>query len=232
MRLSSWLASTLPGCSDLVGSSSSPTEGAAHAEEAVGTVPAVGHLMSRNFVGLCATGAALLVTQQALARPEAKSLPRHRVSLSIDFAGLILANPIVRPTIDLRLGHKWSLSMAIGLGSRAVFDANERTIGRRLAWDAAIRPRYFLLGDFDQGVHIGAATTFARVSGRMLTDQDFIEPPVGLWIGPTIGFKTTLLPLIDVDIEAGALFRLVAPSTSIDSSTVVPYGALLIGRSF
>jgi hypothetical protein len=159
--------------------------------------------MSRNFVGLFATGAALLVTQQALARPEAKSLPRHRVSLSIDFAGLNLANPIVRPTIDLRL-----------------------------AWDAAIRPRYFLLGDFDQGVHIGAATTFARVSGRMLTAQGFIEPPVGLWIGPTIGFKTTFLPLIDVDIEAGALFRLVAPSTSIDSSIVVPYGALLIGRSF
>ncbi len=174
----------------------------------------------------------VLVGTSAAARPSSPPPLRHQVSLFVDVTGLIFAGPTVRPALDLRLARKWSLEMSIGLGTRSTFASNQTSLGHQLAWDAAVRPRYYFLGNFDEGIHVGGALTFARVAGAGLSQQDLAEPPIGLSFGPTVGFKSTFFPLISVDIEIGALFRVVTPASAYQPSIVVPYAAFMIGRSF
>lgn len=176
--------------------------------------------------------ASLLSATSAAARPAPSPPPRHVISVLIDVTGWSFSSPMVRPAVDLRLSRKWALEMSVGLGSATTFSADGKRAGDHLSWDAAVRPRYFLLGDFEQGFHVGGAVTFGRVTGGDLSQQELAEPPAGLSIGPTIGFQSTLFPLITLDVEVGPLFRVVTPQSAYQPSLVVPYAAFMIGRSF
>ncbi len=176
--------------------------------------------------------AILLLACPATAEESPRAARPHPVAtVSLDVSGLNLVAPALRPTIDLRLASRWSLTLATGFGARQTEATDTKPTASTLCWDAAARGHYFVLGTFEHGVHVGAAITFARVKDGPV-QHNIAEPPLGLAAGPTLGFKSTRVPLVDVGVEVGPLFRLVTPSAAYHPSSVELYAALLLGHSF
>jgi hypothetical protein len=89
-------------------------------------------------------------------------------------------------TSEIALPRRFSLALGTGYGARSI-DVNGSNAGTAASFIAMVAPRWYLLGRFEEGLHVGWSFAYARaVSGPLAVD---LLPPPGLSSGPTFGYK-------------------------------------------
>jgi hypothetical protein len=198
-------------------------------------------MIHRRLTGL-GFACVLLVAQTAHAKPRkrapelpASPPPDYHATLTLDMLALRFlpgSGPGAALGSELRLAPKWSLALGVGFGKRERVTAAGTPQEMTWGWDARVEPRFYALGRFAaEGLHVGWLTTFARAIDGPVQSDVFVPSP-GLAMGPTLGVKSTSIPIIDVDVDAGPLFSLWQGPAADRTSRVGFFLSFGVGRSF
>lgn len=106
--------------------------------------------------------------------------------VSITFSPIHLLFPIGEVTAEFRLGERMGIAGIVGGGTITVTDGfGDSTTFTALEIGAQFR--YYLVGDFDHGMQLGAEVLFVHVSGEV--DGGVTGTGSGLGVGPFVGYK-------------------------------------------
>ena len=153
--------------------------------------------------------------------------PIHDVSLT--FSPVHLTLPIFELQGEFKITPKMSASLILGFGK--VSD-KDNTIDAT-AFEVGAQYSYYLVGDFDHGMQLGAEALFVY-----LTDGDAAPGGVfggGLSIGPYIGYKIAADFGLTFHAQLGAAYMAVAAqsdSSTASDSKIAPLLNINLGWSF
>lgn len=160
-------------------------------------------------------------------KPAPRDAPYRRVTLSVDGSQLLWFAPLVAVTSEARVARRWSIALTAGGGERPCA-ATGRDV--TVAWEAAVAPRWYFKGDFDDGFYAGWAATYLG-SAKGGIGYESLGPPPGLGTGPFIGFKSVYVPIITPDVQLGVVAPLVTPSTESSPPVLALVGRFGFGFS-
>jgi hypothetical protein len=104
------------------------------------------------------------------------------------------------------------------------------SVATTTALELGLEPRFFVLGDFENGLYVGWSTRFARdVHGPVGFES--LDTPPGLSTGAVVGFKSVDVPIITPDFSVGLLVPLATPSSEPSPPPVAVVVRLGIGFS-
>ncbi len=125
--------------------------------------------------------------------------------MSVTFSPLRLLSPMVRLTGEFKADDQWSIAGTFGFGSYTEGEDAEGNALTHDAWEAGGQARYYALGGFDHGLHLGLDALFRDVPVE--TTGLFSEVTEGtgrgLAIGPMVGYKVAAEMGLTLDVQAG-----------------------------
>jgi hypothetical protein len=135
---------------------------------------------------------------------------------------------VVTVTSEISLPHRFSLALSSGYGTRDV-DQNGSTIGTTAAWLGMLCPRWYVLGRFEDGLHVGWTFAYARaVNGPVALERDLLPPP-GFSSGPMVGYKARFPWHLSFGFELGVVHDFWIPTEATGVSWVSLWGDLQVG---
>jgi hypothetical protein len=151
------------------------------------------------------------------------SLPPPPAHVTISVGVLELFPPaVVTATSEIALPHRFSLALGSGLGQRALAPS-----GNTLAWEGMIAPRWYVLGRFEDGLHVGWAVAYARAAQGPVAGD--LLPPPGLSTGPLVGYKARFPWHLSIGFELGLVHDLWVPREGGDIPWISFWGDLQLG---
>lgn len=123
----------------------------------------------------------------------------HQIALTI--SPFHLFSPIVEVQGEYKLAQQIGVSGIVGYGNTKAGDTDLPV------FELGAQGRYYLLGDFNHGLHIGAEMLYVYVNGDDLEEGISVDGN-GLAIGPFLGYKVAADFGLTFEIQAGyqALF--------------------------
>lgn len=126
-----------------------------------------------------------------LATADAADKPAYDHGFSLTISPIHLALPLVELTGEGRVADKVGVAGIAGLGT---------TSGYR-TWEVGAQGRYYVLGDFDHGMQVGAEVLALRLSG----DVDGVDSSgSGVGAGLFLGYKIAARFGLTFDAQVGA----------------------------
>lgn len=184
--------------------------------------------MKRRLAAFLVSLSTLTVAPSALAH-----------SLALTISPLHLISPIFEVTGEVRLADRFGLALIAGAGSMEseVTDAFGGTATESFAvWEAGASARYYLLGDFDHGMQLGAELLYVNVD---VDGETVSGTGNGLAIGPFIGYKVSSGIGFTFDsqlgfqyLTSGAEAESGGETAESDDSAVIPMLNLNVGWAF
>ena len=129
---------------------------------------------------------------QTSTRPLVSVKPDFDPAVSITVSPLHLLNPFLKLDTEVGLSDKLSATAIIGAGAQ----------GGLLTAEGGIQFRYYVLGSFAGGLHVGAEGLFGSHTD-LVTDRSVRVVPEGLAIGPFTGLKYVFNFGLTLDILGG-----------------------------
>lgn len=110
--------------------------------------------------------------------------------MSITFSPIHLANPVLEITGEFKASEQWSLAL-IGGGGSATAESDVIEDQTFSVWEVGGQVRYYLLGDFDHGLQLGAEVLYVNVSNDSIetAEGSFKGVASGVSAGPFLGYK-------------------------------------------
>ena len=121
----------------------------------------------------------------------AQELPPYDKHVSVTFSPIHLATSIVELTTEVRVGDKVGLAGIIGVGRPEGYNAHE----------LGVQARYYLLGDFDHGMQLGAELLNLHIT---VPSGSISASGQGTAIGPFLGYKIAARVGFTFEIQLGA----------------------------
>lgn len=149
---------------------------------------------------------AVAVSSSAFAQPPNVVHQQRLHRISFTFSPLHLILPIVEVTGEARLQPKLGVAGIVGVGS----------VGGFLAFELGAQGRYYLFGDFDNGMQIGGEVLYVNVS---TTSGSIAATGNGLAVGPFIGYKFSASFGLTFDAQLGIEYDISLASASSGSTT-------------
>jgi len=141
----------------------------------------------------------------------------HRITVL--FAPLRLVIPLVEFTAEYRVADKIGVSVTLGAGTREVSGAGTNVTGTEL--EGGLQGRYYVVGDFDHGMELGAELLEEYVK--------FDDVPAGLAVaaggltlGAFIGYKIATRIGFTFEAQVGARYLVVEPAVQGDTTLGSP----------
>jgi len=146
---------------------------------------------------------------------------------SITFSPIHLFLPAAELAVEVALGPKLGVAVigAIGSVTPALSDQSVTV------YEAGISPRYYVIGDFRQGVELGVEALYAHASaeGQLMTTLK----AEGLAVGPYVGYKWVHSSGFTLEAQAGAsYFAMRGDGVDEDDSRFAFLLNLQVGWSF
>lgn len=150
------------------------------------------HSRTKFTLGLLIASALLLVSNTSFAAGTGSVAtmdePTHL--MSVTFSPVHLAEPVVEITAEFKAHDQWGLALVGGGGTMT---AESDIIGDQTytVWEVGGQLRYYLLGDFDHGMQLGAEVLYVNVSNDDVetSSGSFSSLGQGLGVGPFVGYK-------------------------------------------
>jgi len=119
---------------------------------------------------------------------------------SITFSPLHLIFPVGEIAAEIAISPKFGVAVIGGIGS--VKPENSDT--RVLIYEVGISPRFYVWGDFRQGVQLGAEAVYVHASA----DDQFMSTvsAEGLGVGPYVGYKWVSKIGLTLEAQLGASY--------------------------
>ncbi len=145
--------------------------------------------------------------------------PNKGHKISVLFAPLRLIVPLVEFTAEYRVANKIGVSVTLGAGQREVSGVGTNVTGTEL--EGGLQGRYYVIGDFDHGMELGAELLEEYVK------FDDIPPNVavaagGLTLGAFIGYKIATNVGFTFEAQLGARYLVVEPAAQGDTTLGSP----------
>ena len=144
-------------------------------------------------------------------------------SVALTFGPFQAIFGVAQVSVEGRLARKLGLAGIVGggsLGKPFTGDARVPVLA------AGVSPRYYLVGDFDHGMQLGAQLMTAIV----LTSWD---TAVGVAAGPYIGYKYTAPIGFTLEVQGGAQYAFASTSRSpVVGSGALPMANINLGWAF
>jgi len=151
----------------------------------------------------------------------------HDVSLTISPVHLIL--PVVELQGEFKLNPKMSASAILGFGKVS----DEDNIINATVFELGGQFSYYLIGDFDHGMQLGAEVLFVHLSDTEATPGGVFGG--GLSVGPYVGYKIAADFGLTFAAQLGVAFLAVRASTDNSSASeerIAPLLNINLGWSF
>lgn len=129
--------------------------------------------------------AVLLACGVASAQEGGSAGVEHKLAVTI--SPIHLALPIVELTGEYAVQRKLGVAVIAGVGSVGV-DYSDGTSDSFTAWELGASGRYYVLGDFDHGMQVGAEVMFLGISGDA-REGTISASGQGLTAGGFVGYK-------------------------------------------
>lgn len=128
--------------------------------------------------------------------------------VSLTAAPLRGLSPMLRLTGEFEAEEAWSIAVIGGFGSYTEGEDPDGELVRHEAWELGAQARYYLAGDFDNGLHLGFETLFrqAPVETIGLFSEVIEGTGRGLAIGPAVGYKIATEVGLTFDAQVGARY--------------------------
>lgn len=152
----------------------------------------------------------LFIVTPALAQETPEEPP---TTVAVTLSPLHLAIPVYEFTGEYRLDPKMGAALIGGFGS----------VDDIFMWELGAQFRYYVLGDFDHGMQVGAEIVHAGLSGSSNEDDVDVSAGVaGTSFGGFIGYKFAASFGLTFDIQAGyQLTRWASEAEATDGETTV-----------
>ncbi len=147
---------------------------------------------NRLFVSLALAACVLLSAGTAFADGvgSVATAKKQTHLMSITFSPLHLLLPMVEITGEFKAHDKMGVALVGGYGSATTHSDLTGDVTFNV-WEAGAQFRYYLLGDFDNGMQLGAEAMYIGVSNDNIQTSSgtFSGSGQGLALGPFIGYK-------------------------------------------
>lgn len=153
------------------------------------------------------------------AEPVAEADDGHMLSITVSPIHLFM--PVVEITGEYRLSPKLGVAGILGGGQYTQeTKAGDTVIAEDTftVFEAGAQVRYYVFGDFEHGMQIGAELIYMHLAGDNLQDTNVSGSGAGLAVGPFIGYKIATDLGFTFDAQLGYEFVAVQAEAS-DSDT-------------
>jgi hypothetical protein len=154
------------------------------------------------------------------------SEPEKPLHASITFSPVHLALPAAELTAEIAVTPKIGVAVIGGIGSVKPQLSDDRV----LVYEAGISPRYYVWGNFRQGVELGVEALYVHASAD---SQMVTVSAEGLAIGPYVGYKWVASMGLTLEAQLGAsYFAMRGDGVDEDDSRFAVLLNLQVGWSF
>jgi hypothetical protein len=183
----------------------------------------------RGLVVCCVMGAAVAARADEPAGvvepPQAEEHPRRVFALTI--SPLHLISPIVELTGEARVADKIGVAAIAGVGR--ISDTQNGVKISADVYELGAQARYYALGDFRQGMQLGAELLYLH-----LDDPNLVVKAQGIAVGPFVGYKYTADVGFTFDGQLGVEYvgaKANSSTTTAKDSSWIPLLNLNVGWS-
>ena len=156
---------------------------------------------------------ALLLLIPSVAFAEAGAQDLRTFSLTV--SPIHLAMPVLEAMGELRLGEDTGIAGIVGFGTFTVEDSVTEDKDTFDVIEVGGQINFYVLGDFDDGLHLGAEAMYLKLSGG---EGDISGIADGLALGPYLGYKTTMDIGFTFVGQLGSQYVVAAAEAKDDSS--------------
>lgn len=118
------------------------------------------------------------------------------------FSPVHLIFPVGEISLERRIGDDFSAAVIAGVGQINV-RFEDGVTGGLLAWELGAQGRWYLLGSFQEGLHLGAELLYLRLIGEEFSEGDVTAASDATMVGPLIGYKLVTDLGFTLDAQAG-----------------------------
>lgn len=171
----------------------------------------------------------------------ASATPDTSHMLAITFSPVLLLNPVFELTAEYKAMPKLGVALIAGYGSQTL-EMNQKDYKFSL-WEIGAQARYYLLGDFNHGMQLGAEVLHVNIPEKTYTDGIYELTAYGtrLELGAFLGYKIATNIGFTFEAQAGVTtIPLMATKPQINSTnaasddidTIRPLININLGWSF
>jgi hypothetical protein len=155
--------------------------------------------------------------------------PEKPLMASVTFSPIHLVFPVAELSAEIRVAPKMGVAVIGGVGTVTPTNSDESVF----VYEVGLSPRYYVVGDFRQGVELGVEAVYLHAS----TDDQFMTTASaqGLAIGPYIGYKWVAKMGLTLEAQLGAAYltlRGESSTATAEDSDVSVLLNLQVGWSF
>lgn len=166
--------------------------------------------------------------QQTMLPGNTSAEPENPLRASITLSPIHFVLPAVELTAEIAISPKIGVAVIGAIGSIKADGSDQRV----LVYEAGISPRYYVWGNFRQGVQLGVEALYAHASA----DDQFVMTMLsaeGLAIGPYVGYKWVASMGLTLEAQLGAsYFAMRGDGVDEDDSKLAVLLNLQVGWSF
>lgn len=135
----------------------------------------------------------------------AKELTRKFSLTAAPFRGL---SPMLRLTGEFKAEDQWTMALIAGVGSYTEGETDGGELASHDVWEVGGQARYYIKGDFDQGMHLGLEALFRDAPVETIGPFSEVTEGTGrgLAIGPALGYKYATEVGLTFDAQIGARY--------------------------
>jgi len=133
--------------------------------------------------------------------------------ISVTWAPLLLVVPLIELTVEYRVANKLGVSVTVGAGRRTIEDeVYGDAKGTELEGGAQVR--YYLIGDFDQGMQLGVQALEEYVKFDEPLPANVVAIAAGgFTVGAFLGYKIATRVGFTFEAQLGARYLVIEPAT-------------------
>lgn len=140
--------------------------------------------------------------------------------LTVALHPILLVNPLVVASVEVKIRPKWSAGILLGGGSVRAKEPRTGESTRMGYLGGAAQVRYYVIQSFGSGFFVALDAEYNHVDSDQLISVGLDNSAAGLGVGPLGGFKLALPqgPTVDLSIGAKKLLARPTPSVPTDES--------------
>jgi hypothetical protein len=169
---------------------------------------------------------ASLVLLGSVSLAHAQDAPEKPLHASITFSPVHLVLPFAELTAEINVAPKVGVALIGGVGSVRPENSDQRIA----VFEAGISPRYYVWGNFRQGIELGVEAVYLHGSGE--TQFMSTATAEGLAIGPYAGYKWVSSIGLTLEAQLGASYLTLRGDVSDDTKNYAVLLNLQVGWSF
>lgn len=134
--------------------------------------------------------------------------PEQEQMMSATFAPLRLLSPMGKLTLEFNAEEQWTLAAIAGFGSFEEGKDAEGNLVSHDVWELGGQFRYYALGNFDHGLHLGIEALYrdAPVKATGVFSEIKEGTGRGLGVGPLVGYKLATAIGLTFDAQVGVRY--------------------------